>query len=274
MSKDKKNKKKNRKKDEKKSGICRIFVDSENVGNLIPAALPDNTEVWFFLSDINVYRKVYGLLDDPRFHVVDLLETDNERRREKNEMDLAIIAFIASMITEGLKKKDRYVILSFDKGYDRAIHLLSEENPKLSISREGMSLRQYVDDIPDPRKGALFKGCLPRDPMLRKKAVLCPDFPKFRESLTPSQRRSLRIDAQKSDQTGAVTWFEYDFFNDKYLLYSSGTLAGTYDCQEDGRQEYERLLQKPKKNLHPARKSGSSRNRRRKKTPVQPRLLA
>lgn len=58
-------------------------MDSENVGNLIPAALPDNTEVWFFLSDINVYRKVYGLLDDPCFHVVDLLETDNERRREK-----------------------------------------------------------------------------------------------------------------------------------------------------------------------------------------------
>ena len=44
-------------------GVCRVFVDSENVGNLIPSTLPDNTEVWFFLSDINVYRKVYGLLD-------------------------------------------------------------------------------------------------------------------------------------------------------------------------------------------------------------------
>ena len=275
MSKDKKDKKKKKKKDGKKGGVCRVFVDSENVGNLIPSTLPDNTEVWFFLSDINVYRKVYGLLDDPRFHVVDLLETDNERRREKNEMDLAIIAFIANMITDGVKKKDRYVILSFDKGYDRAIHLLSEENPRLDISRETMSLRQFVEDTPDPRKGDFFKGSLPRDPMLRRKAVTCQDFAKFRETLTPAQRKSLRISQKKSTENGAATWFEYDFYADKYLLFSSGTLAGTYDCQEDGQAEYDSLLNRHKKKLHPARVTHRSRSRRKKKKPVaEPRLLA
>lgn len=274
MSKDKKDKKKNKKKDKGKSGICRIFVDSENVGNLIPAALPENTEVWFFLSDINVYRKVYGLLDDPHFHIVDLLETDNERRREKNEMDLAIIAFIANMITDGVKKKDKYVILSFDKGYDRAIHLLSEENPKLQICRDAMSLRQYVDETPDPRRGSFFKGSLPRDPMLRKKAVNAPDFTKFRETLTPSQRKSLRIDQKKSTENGGATWFEYDFYSDKYLLFSSGTLAGTYDKQEDGQAEYDRLLTKPKKKLHPGRTAGRSRTRKKKKPAPALRLMA
>lgn len=260
--KDKKDKKLKKEKKKEKSGTCRIFVDSENVGNLIPGSLPDHTEVWFFLSDINCYRKVYPLLDDPDFHVVDLLETDNERKREKNEMDLAIIAFIANMITDGVKKKDTYVILSFDKGYDRAIHLLGEENPKLHLRREQMSLRQFIDDTPDPRKGSFFKGCLPRDPMLRKKAVTCKDFNEFRSSLSQGQRKSLRKNQQKSENTGAATWFEYDFYDDKYLLFSSGTLTGTFDTMEDGQQEYERFLSQPKKKL----RTNRNRNSRKKKS--------
>ncbi|WP_289756355.1 hypothetical protein, partial [Faecalibaculum rodentium] len=95
------------------------------------------------------------------------------------------------------------------------------------------------------------------------------------ETLTPAQRKSLRISQKKSTENGAATWFEYDFYADKYLLFSSGTLAGTYDCQEDGQAEYDSLLNRPKKKLHPARVTHRSRSRRKKKKPVaEPRLLA
>lgn len=247
MSKKEKDKKKDRKGKKAKKGVVRIFVDSENVGNLIPNHIPEGCEVYFFLSDVNVYRKVYRLLDDPRFHVVDVLETDNERKREKNEMDLAIIAFVGTLIQNGLKKKDEYIILSFDKGYDRAISLLCQDNPKLNLRREEMSLRQYIDNVPDPRKGSLFKGALPHNPLLRKRAVQCPDWNAFRKDLSTAQKKSLRIDQAKNEDTGAVSWFEYDFYDDKYQLYSSGTLAGTYDSLDAGKADYEAVLTKPKK---------------------------
>lgn len=243
----KKDKEKKKDKKEKKSRKTYIFVDSENVGNLIPTHVPAGCEVYFFLSDVNVYRKVYRLLDEPNFHVVDVLETDNERKREKNEMDLAIIAFVGSLIQNGLKKKDTCIILSFDKGYDRAISLLQQENPKLNLRREEMSLRQYIDNIPDPRKGSVFKGSLPRNPLLRKRATECADWDSYRKGLSTAQKKSLRMDQAKNEESGAVCWFEYDFYDDKYQLYSSGTLAGTFDSLEQGKTDYDQVLSKPKK---------------------------
>lgn len=239
--------KKDKKDKKKKGGLRRIFVDSENVGNLIPDALPDGSEVYFFLSDVNVYRKVYGLLDDPHFHVVDLLETDNARRREKNEMDLAIIAFIGSMIQGGIKKKDEYIILSFDKGYERAMHLLVQENPKLNLRREEMSLRQFVQGDPDPRQGSLFHGALPKNPMLRKKAVENKDWDSFRKSLSMGLKKSLRLDVKSNGESGAVVWFEYDFYSGEYVLYSSGTESGRFASMDAGMAEYDRLLNKTRK---------------------------
>lgn len=244
--KDKKSKKEQKK---PKKGLSRIFVDSENVGNFIPEDLPDDMEVWFFLSDVNVYRKVYPLLDKPNFHVVDVLQSDNERKREKNEMDFAIIAFVSNMIQSGLKKKDKYIVLSYDKGYDRAIELLRNENPKLNLERVECSLRQFIDDVPDPRKGSVFKGTLPRSAVIRDIAVRCCDWDTFRKGLSASQKKSLRLNSAKNDESGAVAWFEYDFYNDKYRLYSSGTFAGEYDSLEAGQADYDKVLSKGKKKL-------------------------
>jgi hypothetical protein len=189
--------------------------------------------------------------------VVDLLEQESARKREKNEMDLAIIAFMGNLIQNGVKKKDAYIILSFDKGYDRAVHLLKQENPKLNVRREEMSLRQLIDGQADPRPGSVFKGALPKNALIRKKACEADNWDVFRKSLNMSQRKSLRQNMQTNPETGASTWFEYNFYDGSYLLYSSGTQTGSYESMEAGKEAYDRFLEKPKKKR---KKPGRSRN--------------
>ena len=219
-----------------------IFVDSENVGNLVPDALPKKCEVCFFLSDPHCLKSLAELIGQKHFSIYNI-SLSREAGVHKNEMDLCIVASLAARLHELPAKKrakTRFVILSKDKGYDQAIELL-KESYDADIVREGMSLRKYLDGAPDPYDSVPeLDGKFPKEKNLRKKAKKVRSWDLYRKSLTPSERKAIRLLEAQSGE-GLPVWFEYDFYSGQYILLYSGGIMGRFPALEDAGQQYEEL---------------------------------
>lgn len=243
--------------------VSYIFVDSENIGNLIPTSLHKNDHVYFFISNPNVLKTIDGLKYDKNFHIIDINQNEEGRELAKNEMDLCIVAKLACILEKKMKKKHKkriqFIILSHDHGYDAAIEILKGSYKKAKIERLGMSLRKFIEEKPDPYEDLdRKKGSWPEDKAMKNKAKKYRNFALFKESLTPSQRKALRLKYNKNDLNIPI-WFEYDFYTDQYILIYSGSCIGRYVSLEDGDKKYQELLHKKKKNPVPSKKYYSRR---------------
>lgn len=231
--------------------VSYIFVDSENIGNLIPTSLHKRDHVYFFISNPNVLKTIDGLKYDKNFHIIDINQKDEGRQLAKNEMDLCIIAKLACILEKKMKKKHKknmqFVILSHDHGYDAAIEILKGSYKKAKIKRLGMSLRKFIEEKPDPYEDLdRKKGCWPEDKAMKNKAKKYRNFALFKDSLTPSQRKSLRLKYDKNNLNIPI-WFEYDFYTNQYILMYSGSQAGRYESLESGEEKYQELMNKKSK---------------------------
>jgi hypothetical protein len=237
---------------------------------------------------LNLLKSAASLLNEKHMIFIDMNEGEenSERTALKNEMDLCILAKLSCVLHKREKKKkldkSEFVILSKDKGYDKAIAFLNETYPGASIRREEMSLRKFVEEKPDPYEDLPeIQGELPKNKALHRKAKKYRSFDLFKKSLTPSEKKMIRIDYACSKDNQPV-WFEYDFYRGQYLLMYSGSCINRFASKKEGQKEYEKLTAAPKENteqptalLSPALKNKPARTRRRrhssaKKTYIQP----
>lgn len=221
-----------------------LLVDSENVGNKLPDKIGKDTIVYFFLSNPNVLNNLSAVSKSKRFKIVALTEI-YENNSVKNEMDLVILAYLAKLMQKAaVKKKARsFIILSGDKGYDLPISILNKTFKGSIAQRAEGSLRHYVEETPDPYKEIpKTAGVFPKDKNLRKKAKKARTFESFKKQLTPSEKKSIRIEYSRCEN-GNPIWFEYDFYDNQYILIYSGTESGRYQSLEAGKKDYEQKKQ-------------------------------
>jgi hypothetical protein len=253
-----------------------VFVDTENIGALCPNKLPKHHTIYYFISDLNLLKSAVLLLNDKHMIFINMNEADEaaERTALKNEMDLCILAKLACVLHKRAKKKklenSEFIILSKDKGYDKAIAFLNETY-QACIRREEMSLRKFVEEKPDPYEDLPeIQGELPKNKALHRKAKKYRSFDLFKKSLTPSEKKMIRIDYACSKDNQPV-WFEYDFYRGQYLLMYSGSCINRFASRKEGQKEYEKLTapqsageQPAAALLSPALKNKPARARRRR----------
>lgn len=198
-----------------------IFADTENVGYSLGSIFPKKTDLYFYLTQKEKALILPVWLSTKRFHIQDLHENF---RNGKNELDIFIMEELAVKIASdsyARRKKTRYIVLSRDKGYDLALQALREKYPEAAaIERMEKTafeiMHQLAAEQMDDRK---LPDLIVRHPELKEKYASCSRYSLFRSSLSAEELKLVRIYPDPDEMN---LWIEYDFYENRYLVFCSG----------------------------------------------------
>lgn len=226
-----------------------IFADTENIGFRFHDQFPPHTEITIYTTNERYASLFPSWMSNDRFNIVDLHQ---RMSRSKNELDMVIVADLGSRLAaDSEKKRSRttYLILSKDKGFDTPLQNLRNVYPGTEIRRMGvdcdaimksilvMQMEKIEPEIPDE---------IADDAGLVIAWRMHWDYDSFRTSLNLKQLRTLRI---FPDKDHPQIWIEHDFYKERWRVYLSDSLRGSFPEIARAYNEADRYIASEKKNV-------------------------
>lgn len=209
-----------------------LFVDSENVGYLLPSILPASTFVYMFVSDQHVIEKL-KCQTNSQIKIVDISQSVHEHT--KNAMDFCIVSKVSEMLRY-ISSKQKLVIVSKDKGYDAVITYIKSNHQNLCIERFPYPLIFY--HIHDEFLNRIYDKLSERTIRMIGK---CHSMKELRKNLSKKQKKLFCIKRYIDPISSYQVMVEYDIYKHVYVLYCTGTIKQYCTTFNAAINEYKKL---------------------------------
>ena len=208
-----------------------LFVDSENVGYVLPHTIPSDTFVYLFIRQRQILSKINHSYQNVK--IIDL--THPEFQSHKNMMDFCLIVQI-SLLIHHISDKQKMIILSKDKGYDNAIIFLLKQYPQYDIKRYPLTMLQYFHHVQDYICDDLLYDMFHKHHQMTT----------LKKSLPKRYHSIFTLESYIEPVSHIHIFIEYDIYRFQYCLYCSGTLKGYYESLVHAKYSFVTLVEKIK----------------------------
>lgn len=215
-----------------------VLVDSENIGYQIPLKIPNNTQIYLFISDPYIGDKMRSYKNNKNIKLINIYQI-RKQCVAKNIMDFCIVAELTHLLSI-VTKRTRLVICSKDRGYDASIAYLKQNYKNYQIERYPGSLCSYYHTGNEDYLAILESS----NEQLKNKILSCSNMHSLKAILTKKEKKAFVI-KEHINLIGMVkTAIELDVYEMTYYVFYNGRYINTYKTRKEAQEKYQECIQK------------------------------